>query len=1393
MKYKIISFFSLIYLVVFSLNLGWAQQDNQSIPPLLRDWVDWATWEDKHQSCPTLYADEKRHLCVWPSMLEFDSGATGATFSFAVEVFHESWIALPGEQKLWPLNVRGNGALLAVVEKKGRPSVKLKRGSHRITGDFLWGDDEEAVPQKVYIPREIGVLTLRLDGKNVALPNWDQQGYLWLKRKRREATDRDFLSVKVYRNIQDGIPMWLRTEIELSVSGKSREEELGCVLPEGWKLSRVNSPVPVAVDEMGNMKVQVRTGKWKISMDAFSTSPVDTFAYASSAQPMTAVELVAFQASSSLRMVEVVGAPSVDVSQTTFPKKWHHLPVYQWETARAFKLQEKMRGMGVQKPEGLRVIRELWLDENGQGFTYRDRIQGDTQEIWRLDVMEGQELGRVKMNDEGQLITRNPKTNAVGVEVRQRNVKMDAVGRMQREGAFPAIGWNTDADALDMRLNLPPGWRLLYWAGGENVEGSWWDAWDLLDVFLLMVFTMAIFKLWGWVPALVALLGLGLVYHEPFAPKFAWLFLLMPLALLRVVPAGVVRNLIVVWKYFALVLLLGWLLPFYTQQIQALLYPQLEDRYSFGSRNWNVFNTIDSERATSARAEADMMLDAVEVQETMPVPQQTATLARTPEDHRKSKAGFSRSVKSSSFKQMDKSGQLLPKSNLMYAPQARIQTGPGVPEWNWNTVSASWNGPIVSEQMTRPILISLNLQRFIILVRLILLGWILAILLDIKKWKLPLVKMRHTATKALLIGFFLLSCGMHGFAQIPDKEMLETLRQRVLEKSDAYPNAADIPRASLRLLDNRLMVDVQVNAAVETAVPLPGRLPDWSPVRVTVNDLGQAVLRREQGYLWVVVPQGVSQVRIEGVLPDTAEWEWTFLLKPRYVEIDAPSWKVTGVNPSGQVEQQVFFVKQQKIQDKDVAYDRKDFNAVVQVDRALEIGLRWQVSSYVRRLSSQGKAVSLRIPLLPGEKVLTSGVQVKQGSVEVRLAANQSSFSWVSELDETAQVKLKAAESAQWVERWQLISSPVWHVSLHGLKPVFESSNRDLIPVWKPWPGESVELSFSRPEAVSGATMTVKRVKHRLNLGQRNRTTTLKMDVQCSIGEDMLFDIPQDAEVISLKRKEERLPVRRDGAKLIIPLRPGEQQLTIVWEQPKGIETVVQSSKIDLPVESSNINTVFHLPGDRWVLWTAGPLRGPAVQFWVILILAGMIAWLLSYFPLSPLKWWEWLFLSVGLTQMHMMSSLLIIAWLFLLAWRGRDGVAAKIKVAWQFNLLQAGIIILTGIVLLVMTGEVIGRFTGYPIMFISGNDSHDSTLKWFQARAEDVLPMPQLVSVSIWFYKVLIFVWATVLAFSLIKWLRWGWEQFSLGGFFRKLESDSRKDRNKVKPPELPKQDESA
>jgi hypothetical protein len=1337
------------------------------IPDALKGWQDWALWGLADKKSPTPYCDQENHLSFWPSRLAVSAGKDSGSFEVTVTVFAPSWVALPGGAEAWPLSVSLDGRVVPVVEHEKRPSLYLQPGTHRIDGKFLW----DSLPQRLSVPREIGLLDLTLEGKPVESPLWDAKGDLWLKRDgTARQGEKDFLSTTLYSLLEDGAPLILRTRVELVVSGKNREEEIGIVLPEGWKVFSVSgNGIPVAVDENGRLKAQVRPGKWTVEIGAFRLQDTREIGFANGVKPAAAQELFAFRARPDFRLVDLSGVIPVDASQTTIPGDWKKYPVYRWETGAPICLEERLRGMGTQKPEGLGINRQLWLDMDGKGCTFHDFITGKSQQIWRLDATEGEDLGSVSSRGEGQLITRNPATGAPGVEIRTRNLSLEATGRMKVASELSASGWKTDAGNVSVTLNLPPGWRLFALFGADWVSGDWLTAWNLLDLFLLLIFIMAVFRLWGFLPAVVAFLAFTLSYHEPGAPRYSWLILIIPLALGRILTKGWGGRVISAAKWICIAVLLMNLIPFLSQQLQQTLYPQLE-RVSRHPGRPSV------PVPAAAPMQSQMTEDSKELSA-----EGDAGIAVSGGFGEGAGGGivqrgdglnsFSRGFASSSVKMKPSANASLYQSsqNLQNDLSANIQTGPAQPTWKWRSISFGWNGPVTADQTVRPILIPLPLERALTVLRIISLLLLAGFLLDARRVTglLGASGRGAAAVTPLFLAAFLAfgSCGnASADSQIPDQKMIETLRNRLLEPSTAYPTAAEIPTAALKIDGRHLQLDLEVHAALRTAVPVPGNLPSWSPLSVQLDGKPAESLRRADGFLWVVVPEGVHRIQVTGLLGEVTDWEWSFQLRPRRVSIEAPGWTVTGVKPNGVPEQQVFLSQKQKSGGGGADYDNPDLKSIALVERNLELGLVWHVHTTLTRRSPEGRAISLRIPLLPGENILSSNAVVKDGAVEVRLGAREGSYSWDSELPVTTALRIASHKDDAWNELWRLAASPVWNVGFSGLAPVFEQRTPDLIPVWHPWPGESVDLSVSRPVPVEGATVTVDKGRHRIVLGRRQRESSLDLSLRCSVGQDFRVTLPSGAQVSSLKLSGQSSPVRMEGDQLVVALKPGSQNLLVSWTTPQLLETTSIAGSIRLPVESSNITTEISVPGERWTLWTFGPVIGPAVRFWGLLLGSVIAAAILSRHRLSPLKSVAWFLMLVGLTQVNLPSALVVILWFFLFSWRG--------NVPWEGspfirNLIQLFLIALTLAFLVIMIILLNEGLLGSPRMYIIGNYSHSGMLQWTEPRCGNLLSQPGCITVSIWWYRLLMLLWALWLASSMVRWLPWAWKQFSQGAIF--------------------------
>lgn len=1314
------------------------------VPEPLKSWADWARWNEKHglESIPGTYQDASKTVPLWPSALELTADQAGGTFSFQVEAYAQTWALLPGSRDIWPMRVSVDGGEAPVLEHDGGPAVLLAPGSHRIAGALLW----ERLPRTLQIPSQTGILKLILNGREVPNVSWNAEGVLWLERRQPEPDgSRDFVELKIYRVLEDGAPMWLRTEMELTVSGKSRELELGGVLPADWSLASTSGPLPMAVDEAGRLKVQARAGKWTLQADAFSLQAARQFRFAPDVVPAVAQELVALKPMPGFRSVELTGVPSVDVSQTTFPQRWRDLPLYRWDTKQAFQIEERMRGMGRQQIPGLNITRRLWLDEDGRGLTFRDQISGIQQTLWRLDSAPGQQLGSVRSGEEGQLVTKNPVTGNLGVEVRSRNLSLEATGRIENARTLPASGWNTTAAAARVTLHLPPGWRLLGLFGADYVRGDWLTAWTLLDLFVVLVFSMGVGKVFGGPVGALAFAALVLSYREPEAPRYAWLFLLAALALGRVVRDGWARQLVRLLKGAAVLSLLLALVPFLATQIQQALHPQLERPDQSGEHRSFSETTVLS-RAALDLPEPGMDKDAA------------------------SQNGAKSATPSSLYaaKQSKRSLQLFQETG------ARIQTGPPVPEWSWREASYGWNGPVAPSQQVRLILLPTGLVRILTVLRVCLLLGLCSLLLDVRQLRRRWWA-RAGAAVWMLCGLAPNSLGAEPLSPppatadaFPSAQMLQLLRDRMAPLSDAFPHAADIPLARLEIQKGQITLKAEVHVAVRTAVPLPGKLPVWSPLRVMVDDLPQAAIRREDGFLWVVLEAGVHRIHVEGELGGAAEWEWAFHLRPRRVEINAPEWIVSGVRANGVPEEQVFFRTKETKAAAPGGYEQQPLRAALRVERRLVLGFNWQIHTTVQRLSPEGRAVSMRIPLLTGENVLSPRAVTTEGAVEVRLGAGEKGAGWASEIPVSAVIELTSRDTDTWVEQWTLEASPAWNVTLEGLPPVYALQASDLVPRWNPWPGEAVRLKVSRAEAQTGETITVGSVHSETSVGLRQRTQRLSLGVRSSLGEDFIVRLPAHVEVRSLKLDGKDLPVRMEAGqsgagRLPIPLHPGDQSVTVEWESTEPLLTPVLVAPVALPVACANIQTIVRVPDGRWILWTHGPLRGPAVRFWSILLFSIVAGAALGRLRASPLRTRDWVLLCIGLTQASLFGAFALVGWLLCLSWRERQPYAKAGP--WLYNLLQTGLVFWTLAALSILASAVAKGLLGHPEMFITGNDSSRLVLKWYQAQSNGVLPQPGCLQVSIWWYRLAMLLWALWLAGAVLGWLKKGWEAFSSGG----------------------------
>ena len=1337
----------------------------EAVPKPLKPWVSWVLHGLDDLGCPALFSDPRARRCAWPSTVELTLEDSGGTFEQSWAVYREVGVALPGDPRHWPQEVKVDGDAAAVGERDGRPVLRLGPGTHRISGRFYW----DRLPDALALPPDSGRVGLRVKGETMALPDLRPDGQVWLKTGGAgEAADR--LDIQVFRRLTDEIPVEITTRVDLDVSGQERELALsGALLPDTIPL-RLESALPARIEPGGELRLKVRPGHWVVEVLGRYPADTATFTLAEPRDPWPKQEVWVFDARNHLRLVEVEGVPAVDPSQTTLPDTWKGLPAYRVNPGDTLTLKLVRRGDPEPEPDRLILKRDLWLDFDGGGYTVADAITGTMTRGWRLTAGEQLALGRVAQDGVPQLITTLPGSQRPGVEVRRGTLDIDARSRL--EGALrspPAVGWDQDFQGLSATLHLPPGWRLFAASGMDDATATWLMRWTLLDLFLVLLAGMAIGHLWGPASGLLGLAALTLIWQEPAAPTTIWLHLCAATALVRILPEGRWSSLARAYRFGAFGVLALIALPFMVDQVRLALYPQLERPGPAPLAGVVGGLQTRGEVSSEATGKMDMALERGDR-----VFRKSPARAEKAEELPETPAVGAPAAEQLDATAMKDERERAPSRPAALTdevdPKAKVQTGPGLPEWRWTEVALTWRGPVVRDQALYLMLIPPWGHLLMNLCGVVLLAFLAARMWQLRRARRDETGGMSSAMTPALVILSLAGLGLPGDearADFPDPKLLETLKERLTAPPDCRTSCAQIARAAIQITPTLVAVRLEIHSDGSVAVPLPVNAREWMPSEVLLDEGGGAPLfRAPDGGLWVRLATGRHDVLVAGRPPPRARLTLPLPLRPHRVEVRAEGWAVEGVREDGAPEGQLQFTRLRT----GAQLPNLETGALpgfARVDRLLHLGLDWRVDTEVRRLSPLGQALVLEVPLLPGESVITEGVRVRDGKVSVSLAADAEMTRWASVIaDKRPELTLVAPQTLDWTERWRADVSPIWHLDTRGLPVVHhQDPNGRWLPEWRPWPGEALTLVVSRPGAVEGQTLTLKASRLATEIGQRATDSTLVLALESSQGGQHALTLPEDGRLLQVLIDGQAQPIRQEGRQIGFPLTPGERSIEVRFRQDQGITPLFRTPELDLGAPSTNHSLEARLGSDRWVLFVGGPRLGPAVLYWGALAIVALLALGLGRTRYTPLAFRHWFLLGIGLSQGSAVGALLVAAWLLALGARTR--VPSDLAPL-RFDALQIALVVLTLLAAGALFDAVRQGLLGLPEMQIAGNGSTASALSWYQDRSDASLPRAFVLSVPLWVYRFLMLAWALWLAFALLRWLRWGSDCFTTGGLWK-------------------------
>ena len=1392
-RHLALTLFALVFFGV-SLPSGDATAEPVAVPDMLAPWVDWVMVDAPDLDCPQLHGEDQTRICAWPGTLAVDADNDGAHFSMQVWTATQADIRLPGDKELWPQRVQVDGEPAVVSQAKGLPTIRLEPGSYRLSGEFEWS----SLPQFMPVSAQIGHVSLEIDGQAEERPRLDANGRLWLEARQGidDQSESDRVRTSIYRRIEDGAPLRVITRLELNVSGKAREIEMGRLFIDNSRTIAIKSPLPVDIDNDEILSVYARPGTHEVILESVLTDNVDAIEV-----PQTGVDTTEEQEvwvwvpDDRLRSVELTGLHTVDPARTTLPEKWHGHTTYLANPGDRLQLETSRRGMR-SSPNALQLDREIWLDIEGEGLTIRDRLSGTLQRDWRLDYAGYADLGRVYQPQVGEdmLITEHPETNRSGVELRA--TELDIVADLRLDEAtttLSAVGWDHDVQTLSTTVNLPPGWSLVSAGGVDSVQGSGVvDSWTLWHFFFVLMVALAIGKLLGWRWAPVAIFALLLSHGYDDAPMWAWIHLVASLALLRALPDGWWRKIVHVYRVITLLVLFVILATFAHAQVQSAIHPQISPHASSGA-----------------------------------TPHHDATPHRTSRGSMAEQIGSvsdyaSASNQAASHSEPVRKGEKWELNQI--DPNAVVQTGPGMANWSWNRWHLEWSGPVHRDHQIRLWLVSPTINRLLTFLRVALLI-VLALLLlsprDMAWRKKPDdpdldgtdstdgkghrgTFWRHLLRSSVVLSTCLLVLGttslahansdestpeassnvaaghhLDGALATPPQGLLEALKERLIAARTCDEHCVVVSRAEFSVQGWQLRMSAEVHAQMDSGWYLPGPADPLQIESVEIDGTETTQFRREPGGLTAVrIPAGRHTVEMVGRLAnrDVATLRFDDQARPKTVTFDSDDWTVDGLSSNGVPDSSLQLARREDAQAPTVdSRDRsQDLPPWFHVERFVGLGLPWQVHTTVTREDAD-RSQLVRIPLLNGESVITDGPRVESNEAHIEIARGEYSVEFISELPIGDRLEFVAPADRPWTETWRVECSRIWRCAFSDLPPV-EMVSEDGVyrPTWKPWPHETLTIDVDRPAGAQGQSSTVDDVEYRVTPGKRLLEATLKLTIRASAGGTQTVILPDDAELQRTQINDREQSLRFEDRELSLPIRPGTHTYSIAWQQPWEPAFIERMPEIDIGSEATNIDMTIERRQQRWLLYATGPSWGPAVLFWPHLVMLLIIALLLNALRGVPLKPYEWILLVIGMSQLPYVALIPIVAWFAVLSLRAQSPADAW----WKFNFVQLFIVGLTVAATITLYAAIHTNLLFDVDMQVRGANSTQDMLHWYIDRSDGQLGAPGIVSVPILIWRVLMLAWAFWLVSRLLAWLPWGWSAFSKGGLWKR--SDKKKKKKK-------------
>ena len=1383
------------------------------VPDQLYPWIEWVSQQHSELRCATV---EGSNVCLWPGRIDLEVSNGGARFKIIARVDFDSTLALPGTDsakahnvEIKTLSAKGAGYL----ESGEMPSIQLEPGEYEISGNLSWTDLPETLnlPTQVGLVRLVrdGKLIDRphFEGNTIWLGGITDKPVreadaLSISSVRSVSDGAPFVISTTLRLRVAGsarqlaLPGFLPSGFAITAINTSLPYQL---TPQG----------SISLQISAGEHVVTVTAQSASAPSSISFPKVEM-------QEWPAQEFVSWRPDPSFRSVAVSGGVLTDASRTELPAEWQQGSIYALKAGEAFELSEQARGEQAPQITQLSLQRNVWLHGDGSGFTASDIVRGFSAAPWRLDLNSEFKLGQAAVDGTPQVITSNPEGGMSGVEFRSANLNLATTFVSDQYSDIPANGWNREVDSSNVSVHLPAGWKVLAAIGADSASNTIVARWSLADLLIIVALVGVSAILFGVYGALaMAALSL-VFHGGSAELQIAWIGLIVGCLGLKYLAPGRLRLLARIYTALIVACLLLLAPAILSQLAEIFvpsagsglsslrLRGLAEVAYSLLERTpyllvfaalvpWSLvllYGMNSSRRLKislllgaglsicivlfifSSAQQTFYRVDSIIGEGGMPVPQSVPAPAPAVKAYERSNqpydGGMQQAVRQRNEQAFDMlelkesdgtvaADRLAAGSGAGYGvnpqrafqeidPRAVVQTGPGVPLTSGPTIELRWNNKVASDERVKLIYIAPFFASL-----LTLLGVAAMAIVWLKAFR----RVRQSAWAGVIL---LLMVANYAHAQAyPSSEILNDLQQRLLN-ARCTQNCVAIDSVRVRVDGERAAISMRVSSQGVGAVALPGPLSELilSDLKIGAAQ-SAALLRTDNDVLYARVPDGISQIEMSAAFVDPNEAAITFNQSPHFVAVEASGWQIDGLSPEGLVRGNLHLARSGVEGPAHTIEGSKRSGAKLPqwytIDRSLRIGLNWLTTTTITRSgSSSDTATSVQIPLLAGESVLTAGLNVSAGNVEIPFAYGQNSYAFESKIAPSESLLLKATAIANTTEVWNVACSTIWQCKASGLNPTYSQLGVAQAWRWRPFPGEEVKLALAKPLGIEGQTSTVDSVNYELTPDARSTAIVVRASVRESQSQSFGIELPPEITPEKLFVSGAPQVLRREGNRLIVNLPAGTSQIELRASVAQGWQTLLSTPSIKVGESAVNLSTKILASSSRWNVFAGGDGSGPVMLWWGKLALLVLFALVLVKFCKIELSLLHAAFLMFGFAILPVETAVWPFFWLALIAWRARSNFANRLLYIGA----QMGVVLVGLLTLWTCWSCITFGLSRAPNMLIASSNAPGSDLIWSLQRAAGVPPQAWLLSFPLALWQAIFVLWLGLSVAILVRKRAW-------------------------------------